>query len=141
MHHSIKWTLLIAGAVFVLFFPRIFGIYYANYIINFGIVALFAVSYNLLHGYTGLLSMGHAIFFGAGGYGTALALEHISGIPLLAALFIGPLSAAVLALILSPIVARLRHTAFAMLHLAFGYIMYICMLKLRNITGGEDGLA
>ena len=141
MNNSIKWALWIAGFVFLSLFPHMFGIYYANFLITFGIVALFAVSYNLLLGYTGLLSFGHAIFFGAGGYGTALALEHISGIPLLAALFMGPLCAAVLALILCPIVARLKKAAFAMLHLAFGYIMYICVLKLRDLTGGEDGIA
>ena len=132
------WAL---GLVALALFPHIVGIYYTNFFINFGIVALFAVSYNLLLGYTGLLSFGHAIYFGAGGYGTALALEHIEGIALIPALLIGVFSSFLLAVILSPIVARLKAAAFAMLHLAFNYIVYILVLKLRNITGGEDGIS
>jgi branched-chain amino acid transport system permease protein len=141
MTFMVKWGLWIAGLVLLALYPHVFGIYYSNFFITFGIVALFAVSYNLLLGYTGLLSFGHAIFFGAGGYGTALALDHINGLPLIPALLIGILSAALLALILCPIVARVRHAAFAMLHLAFNYIAYILVLKLRRITGGEDGIS
>ena len=103
-------------------------------------VAVYAVSLNVLLGYTGLLSFGHAMFFGAGGYGTALALKHIDGIALLPAVGIGFLSASVLALILCPLVVRVSGTAFAMLHLAFGQLMYVLALKLRGITGGEDGI-
>jgi branched-chain amino acid transport system permease protein len=141
MNLMVKWGLWAAGFIFLALYPHVFGIYFSNFFITFGIVALFAVSYNLLLGYTGLLSFGHAIFFGAGAYGTALALEHINGLPLIPALLIGICSAVFLALVLCPIVARLRHAAFAMLHLAFNYIMYICVLKLRHITGGEDGIA
>ncbi|OPX37840.1 MAG: hypothetical protein B1H11_05330 [Desulfobacteraceae bacterium 4484_190.1] len=141
MNRKVKWGLLGAGFVFLALYPHVFGIYFSNFFITFAIVALFAVSYNLLLGYTGLLSFGHAIFFGAGGYGTALALEHIKGLPLIPALLIGIFSAAFLALILCPIVARVKDAAFAMLHLAFNYIMYVMVLKLRNITGGEDGIA
>ena len=101
---------------------------------------MFSVSLNLLLGYTGLFSFGHAMFFGAGGYGTALALKHISGLPLLPALGAGVLAAVVLALILCPIVVRVSGTAFAMLHLAFAQVMYVLALKLRGITGGEDGI-
>jgi len=137
----IKWFLWISGIVFLIIYPLVFGIYFSNLLIGFGIVALFSVSYNLLLGYTGLLSFGHAIFLGAGGYGTALALEHINGLPLMLSLLIGVLSSAFLALLLCPIVARVREAAFAMLHLAFNFIMYTIILKLRNVTGGEDGIA
>jgi len=108
--------------------------------ISFAIFALFAVSYNLLLGFTGLLSFGHAMFFGVGAYGTALALEHVEGMPLIVSVLLGALAAIVLALILCPIVVRVSGTAFAMLHLAFGQLMYVLALKLRGITGGEDGI-
>ena len=98
------------------------------------------LSLNVLLGYTGLLSFGHAMFFGAGGYGTALALKHIEGIALLPAVGIGFLAAFALALILCPLVVRVSGTAFAMLHLAFGQLFYVLALKLRFITGGEDGI-
>jgi branched-chain amino acid transport system permease protein len=140
MRKTHKWILaafILAGLVF---YPNIFGIYYTNVFVTFAIFALFATSFNLLLGYTGLLSFGHAMFFGTGAYGTALALEHIEGMPLIAALLAGLLAAALLALLLCPIMVRVSGTAFAMLHLAFGQLMYVLALKLRGITGGEDGV-
>ena len=140
MNKTLKWILWVAGAVFLVLYPRVFGIYYSNVFVTFGIFALYATSYNLLLGYTGLLSFGHAMFFGIGAYGTALALTHINGFPLIPALLAGVLAAILLALILCPIMVRVSGTAFAMLHLAFGGLMYVLALKLRHITGGEDGI-
>jgi branched-chain amino acid transport system permease protein len=140
MNKQVKGILWAGGFVLLALYPKIFGIYYTNLFVTFAIFAVFSVSFNLLLGYTALFSFGHAMFFGVGGYGTALALEHIPGIPLLGALGIGLLSAIVFALILCPIVVRVAGSAFAMLHLAFGQLMYILALKLRNITGGEDGI-
>ena len=133
----IGWTVLLIALVL---YPRIFGIYYTNVFVTFAIFALFAVTLNLLLGYTGLLTFGHAMFFGTGGYATAIALERIEGLPIIAAVLIGFLAAIVLALILCPIMVRVSGTAFAMLHLAFGQLMYVLALKLRFITGGEDGV-
>ena len=133
----IGWAILLIALVL---YPRIFGIYYTNVFVTFAIFALFAVTLNLLLGYTGLLTFGHAMFFGTGGYATAIALERIEGLPIIAAVLIGFLAAIVLALILCPIMVRVSGTAFAMLHLAFGQLMYVLALKLRFITGGEDGV-
>ena len=140
MNKKGQWILWAGLFVILFLYPKVFGIYYTNLFVTFAIFAVYSVSFNLLLGYTALFSFGHAMFFGVGGYGTALALEHISGIPLLGALGIGMLSAIVFALILCPIVVRVTGSAFAMLHLAFGQLMYILALKLRNITGGEDGI-
>ncbi len=132
---------MLAGIIiFLIIYPQIFGEYTVNLFVSFAIFALFSVSFNILLGFTGLLSFGHAMFFGAGGYGTALALTHIPGLPLFPAVFIGVLSAIVLALIVCPLVVRVSGTAFCMIHLAFGELMYILSLKLRGITGGEDGI-
>ncbi len=140
MRTTIKMVFAVLLIAVIAFYPRLFGIYYTNVFVTFAIFALFAVTLNLLLGYTGLLSFGHAMFFGTGAYGTALALEHIGGCPLLLALLIGFLSAVAWALMLSPIMVRVSGTAFAMLHLAFGQLMYVLALKLRGITGGEDGI-
>ena len=140
MSKTKKWIFWIVMLIALVIYPRVFGIYYTNVFISFAIFALFAVSYNLLLGYTGLLSFGHAMFFGVGAYGTALALEHVEGMPLIVSVLLGALAAIVLALILCPIVVRVSGTAFAMLHLAFGQLMYVLALKLRGITGGEDGI-
>ena len=135
-----QWILWVGLIVILTLYPKLFGIYYTNLFVTFAVFAIYSVSFNLLLGYTGLLSFGHAMFFGAGGYGTALALKHIQGLPLLPAVLIGLLSAVVLALILCPLVVRVSGTAFAMLHLAFGQLMHMLAYKLRGITGGEDGI-
>ena len=124
----------------LLAYPYLFGIYFTNVFVTFAIFALYAVSFNLLLGFTGLLSFGHAMFFGAGGYGTALALTHIKGLPLFPALVIGVAAAVALAALLAPLMVRVSGTAFSMLHLAFAQLMYVLALKLRAITGGEDGI-
>jgi branched-chain amino acid transport system permease protein len=134
----IGWVALLT---FLAFIPRLFGIYYTNMVVTFAIFSVYALSLNMLMGYTGLLSFGHAMFFGFGGYGTALALKHIAGIGIFPAIGIGVMAAVTLALILSPLVVRVSGTAFAMLHLAFGQLMYVLALKLYPVTGGEDGIA
>jgi branched-chain amino acid transport system permease protein len=134
---GILWAAL--GAALVVY-PRMIGIYFTNVFVTFSVFAIYSVSFNLLLGYTGLLSFGHSMFFGAGGYGAALALKHIPGLPLLAAVGCGLLAAVVLAIIFSPLVVRVSGTAFAMLHLAFGQLLYMMALKLRTVTGGEDGI-
>lgn len=140
MNKTTKIILWIVLLIILILYPQVVGIYYTNIFMSFAVFAVYAVSLNLLLGYTGLLSFGHAIFFGIGGYGTALALKHIEGIGLFSALGVGMLSAAILALILCPVVVRVSGTAFAMLHLALGQLFYVLALKLRNITGGEDGI-
>lgn len=135
-----RWILWMVLIAFLVVYPALFGLYYTNVFVTFAIFAVFSISFNLLLGYTGLLSFGHAMFFGVGGYGTALALKHIQGVPLLAGVLSGLLSAVILALILCPLVIRVSGTAFAMLHLAFGELMHVLGLKLRGITGGEDGI-
>jgi len=138
-----KTTSVALWLIVILFFaliPKLFGLYYMNMVVTFAIFSVFALSLNMLLGYTGLLSLGHAMFFGFGGYGTALALSHIPGLGLLPAIAIGALSAVVLALILCPVVVRLSGTSFAMLHLAFGQMAYILALKMYRVTGGEDGI-
>jgi branched-chain amino acid transport system permease protein len=136
----LKWIPWIVLLAVLAAYPKLFGIYYTNLFVTFAVFAIFSVSFNVLLGYTGLLSFGHAMYFGAGGYGTALALTHIKGLPLLPAVLIGLVSAAILALILCPLVVRVSGTAFAMLHLAFGQLMHMLAYKLRSITGGEDGI-
>lgn len=140
MKNKINWFCGIAIAIILISYPKLFGIYYTNLFITFAIFAVYSVSFNLLLGFTGLFSFGHAMFFGVGGYGTALALKHISGLPLFAAVLAGMLAAAGFALVLCPIVIRVSGAAFAMLHLAFGQLMFVMALKLRSITGGEDGI-
>src|SRR5512136_1068770 len=139
-NHNYKWILWVGGFILLAVFPRVFGIYYINFFAAFAIFSLYAVTLNLMLGYMGVLSFGHAMFFGTGAYATALALTHIQGFPLLPAVLIGGLAGGLLALILSPLLVRVSGTAFAMLTLAFGQLIFVVALKYREVTGGEDGI-
>jgi len=134
------WILSFAGLAFIIAYPHLFGIYYTNFFVKFAIFAMYAVSFNLLLGYMGVLSFGHAMFFGTGAYATALALTHINELPLIPALLIGGMASGFLALVLCPLLIRVSGTAFAMLTLAFGQLLFVFALKFREITGGEDGI-
>lgn len=137
---ALRWIAGVAALAVLLAYPSLFGIYFTNAFVTFGIFAVYSVSLNLLLGFTGLLSFGHAMFFGAGAYGTALGLTHVKGLPLLPAVALGVAAALALGLVLAPLMVRIGGTAFSMLHLAFGQLMYVLALKLRGITGGEDGI-
>jgi branched-chain amino acid transport system permease protein len=102
---------------------------------------LFAVSFNLLFGYAGLLSFGHAATFGVGGYTVGLALKHIAGLPLPAALALGALAGALGGVVIGFFCVRLRGTYFALLTLAFSQFLYAVALKWRSVTRGDDGLS
>ena len=140
MKKALKWILWIALGAALILYPKTMGIYYTNFFVAFAVMAVFAESINIELGYTRLLNFGHAMFFGMGDYGTALALQHIPGMPLLGAVGAGMFLAALLALILCPLIVRVSGTAFAMLHIAFSMLLYMLALKLRGITGGEDGV-
>ncbi|HMK64155.1 MAG TPA: branched-chain amino acid ABC transporter permease, partial [Thermodesulfobacteriota bacterium] len=86
MNKKGNWLLWAGIIIALVLYPKVFGIYYTNFFVTFAIFSLFSISYNFLLGYTGLFSFGHAMFFGIGGYGAALSLTHIKGLPILAAL-------------------------------------------------------
>lgn len=103
------------------------------------IMILFAISFNLLFGYTGLLSFGHAAFFSIGSYVTGLVLLHIyPSIPL--AFVTGVVAAAIAAWIIGYFCVRLDEIYFAMLTLAFGMMVHTIIWKWDRLTGGADGL-
>jgi branched-chain amino acid transport system permease protein len=135
-----KLVLGMAALALALVFPHVFDTVQTNLAVRFAIEALYAVSLNLLLSFTGLLSFGHALYFGVGAYGAALVLTHLEGMPLIPAVLVSALFAALLALALSPLLVRVRATAFAMLTLAFGQLMFVVCSKFREITGGEDGI-
>ncbi len=98
-----------------------------------------AISYNLLLGYTGLLSFGHAIFFGVGAYATGLVLKH-GHAGLWSGLAAGMLAAAVAAVGVGWFCLRRRGVYFGMLTLAFGQMFYFVAYQADRWTGGDDGL-
>jgi len=101
--------------------------------------ALFAVSLHLLIGPGGMLSFGHAAYFGLGAYGAGLLVVQ-AGVPMLAALAAGPLLAALAALFFGWFCVRLSGVYLAMLTLAFAQITWSVVFQWDAFTGGSNGL-
>jgi branched-chain amino acid transport system permease protein len=103
------------------------------------IFAIFALGYDIVLGYTGLLSFGHAMFFGIGAYGTALVL-----IKLIPSLFAGLVVSTTVALAVAYFVGFLsikrRGIYFVMITLAFCQMLYFIAFKWTGLTGGDSGL-
>ena len=100
--------------------------------------ALFACAFNLLIGYTGLLSFGHAAFFGGAGYATGYALKAM-GVPTELGLVLGTAVAAGIGLFMGGLAIRRQGIYFTMITLALAQMLYFVCLQ-APFTGGEDGL-
>ncbi|MBX9589682.1 MAG: branched-chain amino acid ABC transporter permease [Hyphomonadaceae bacterium] len=107
--------------------------------VNVLIYGTFAVGYNLLFGYTGLLSFGHAAFFGSGAYLTGMSIVHF-GANWLLALTTGITGALLLALVMGTLSIRTRGIYFSMVTLALAQLVYYTALQASSWTGGENGL-
>lgn len=103
------------------------------------IMALFAMSLNLILGFGGMVSFGHAAFFGTGAYTVALLMKK-AGWPLYLALPAAPVVAAVVAVIIGWFCVRLLGLYFAILTLAFGQLLYMIVFQWYTFTGGDDGI-
>ena len=103
------------------------------------IFALFAMSFDLMLGYAGMLSFGHAAFFGLGAYGTGIILKNLSpSVPL--ALFGGVIVSSLAGFIVGFLTIRRRGIYFTMVTLAFAQLFYFIAFKWTRLTGGDDGL-
>src|SRR5215217_7699534 len=100
--------------------------------------ALFACAFNLLIGFTGLLSFGHAAFFGSAGYITGHLLK-VLGLPFELGLLAGTSLAALLGLLMGLLAIRRHGIYFTMITLALAQMLYFIFLQ-APFTGGEDGL-
>ena len=109
----------------------------ASQVLIFG---LFALGFNLLYGYTGLLSFGHAAYYGLGAYGTGIALAKLQVGSLWAGLGAGLLLAAAGGAVIGYFCLQRRGIYFAMLTLAFAQLLYFIAFHLPDWTGGDDGL-
>lgn len=106
---------------------------------NILVFGLFAVGFNLLFGYTGLLSFGHAAFLGVGSYATGIAMVS-GGWPWGLALLLGVVAATLVGLVMGFLAIRTRGIYFAMVTLALAQIVYYAFYKAERWTGGENGL-
>jgi branched-chain amino acid transport system permease protein len=128
---------VLASTLFLAVFPFIMP--YEALAINILIFGLFAMGFNLLFGYMGLLSFGHAAFLGIGSYLTGIGIVHY-GMPWGAAILVGIIGAAIGGLIMGYLAIRTRGIYFSMVTLALGQIIYYIFYKAESLTGGENGL-
>jgi branched-chain amino acid transport system permease protein len=126
-----------AVIAFLLVFPLLMP--YQALAINILIFGLFAVGFNLLFGYTGLLSFGHAAFLGVGSYGTGIAMVS-AGLHWGLAVLVGVVFAAAIGLLIGYLAIRTKGIYFSMVTLALAQIVYYAFYKAERWTGGENGL-
>ena len=134
---TVDWPFWISIPIFLIFPFVAPYIALATNILVFGI---FAMAFNLLLGYTGLLSFGHGSFFGLGAYFTGLLLVKANA-PLGLAMIAGVLAATLGGLIIGYISLKRRDVYFAMITLAFSQLLFFLTLQLKDLTGGDNGLA
>lgn len=128
------WALLLTAPYWL----PLFGGYTAlgSRVLIYGLVAL---GLNLLLGFTGGLSFGHAAYFGLGAYGTGLMLKFVThSTPL--AMLVGVLVGGLGATLFGPVTVRRRGIYFAMITIAIGQMFYFIAVRWNSLTGGEDGL-
>jgi branched-chain amino acid transport system permease protein len=102
------------------------------------VLASYAIGYNLMFGYTGLLSLGHALFFAAGMYGAGLMVQH-GGLGAGAAFVVGVVVAAGVAAALALLALRTVGVGFMIVTLMFAQAGYLGILYFSEITGGDEG--
>jgi len=137
MIRRVPWALIVFLAAF--FVPAAGSRFYTFVANDIVIWALFATSLNLLVGYTGLVSFGHAAYFGIGAYTTGILMKT-AGAPFLVALLAAGVFAALFALVFGFFCVRLTRIYFAMLTLAFAQIVWAICFKWNEVTGGEQGM-
>ena len=130
---------LAAGVLFLFVFPHFAGAFPVLLLTEILIFSLFALSFNLLFGYTGLLSFGHAAFFGLGGYAMALLAQHYQ-LSIIPSLLISMVVAGLGAAIIGFFCIRRDEIYFAMLTLGFGMMVFTLVHQWRSLTGGSDGI-
>ena len=132
MRHRVAAVLAV-----LLVFPLVMP--YEALAINILIFGLYAVGFNLLFGYTGMLSFGHAAFLGVGSYLCGIAIVSF-GWPWWAAILTGVAASALVGVVMGYLAIRTRGIYFSMVTLALAQIVYYAFYKAEAWTGGENGL-
>lgn len=110
-------------------------------VIQIFIFAIFAMSYDLLLGFTGIISFGHVMFFGIGAYSTAVLMDRMDAtmFSFFLSIIISTVIAGVISLLVGLLTLRLKSHFYAMLTLALAGLFLVAAEKWRSLTGGNDG--
>ena len=133
-------ALLLHLAVITLLFAMqyVLPAYHQGNLARIMVLATFATGYNILFGYTGLLSLGHALYFAAGMYGAGMTMKYL-GMPAVAAFPIGIVSAAMLSGLIGALALRTTGVAFMIVTLMFAQAGYLTLLYFNEYTRGDEG--
>jgi branched-chain amino acid transport system permease protein len=131
--------LLTTGAAVLIALPLAVGPYVQFLLVEIFCLVLFAASLQFILGPGGMISFGHAAYFGLGAYGAGLLVEHLSA-PMELALAAAPLVALAGGLLFGWFCVRLAGVYMAMLSLAFAQIVHAVVFQWYNFTGGDNGL-
>ncbi|WP_425051328.1 branched-chain amino acid ABC transporter permease [Psychromarinibacter sp. S121] len=135
-----KAIALHAGLVVLLFVLQwVLPAYHHGNLARVMVLATYAMGYNLLFGYTGLLSLGHAMFFAAGMYGMALTVKHLGWAPA-PALVAGIGAGLLLSLAVGALALRTAGVAFMIVTLMFAQAVFLTILYFGEWTNADDGL-
>ncbi|MFD1157701.1 branched-chain amino acid ABC transporter permease [Roseovarius aestuarii] len=128
------------GGLLVLLFVLQFILpaYHHGNLARIMVLASYAVGYNILFGYTGLLSLGHALFFAAGMYGMGLGIQHL-GLTVAPAMLAGVIAGAVVSGALALLALRTAGVAFMIVTLMFAQAGYLTVLYFGEYTRGDEG--
>jgi branched-chain amino acid transport system permease protein len=125
------------ASIVVLAFPLLMP--FTALAVNILIYGLYALGFNLLYGYLGLLSFGHAALLGTGAYLCGIAIVHF-GLPWYAAIAIGVVASLTMAFLIGALAIRTRGIYFAMVTMALSQCVYYLFYQADAWTGGENGL-
>lgn len=139
LEDQIRWKRLEVVFWLCMLLPFVLTPSYLSLASQIAITALFAVSLDLILGYAGIVSMGHAAFFGVGAYAAGLLAKHGWGEPI-TGLVIAAAIAGLMGWAMSFIIARFRHLALIMITLGLGLLLHEAANSASAITGGADGL-
>jgi branched-chain amino acid transport system permease protein len=136
-----KDIILHLSALLILFLLEILGIFSEYHQGNFArilVLAAYGVGYNILFGYTGLLSLGHALFFSAGLNASGLSIYHLD-YNIEQSLFLAICISALISLIIGFLALRTIGVSFMIVTLMFSQIAYLSILYFGSITRGDEG--
>lgn len=135
-----RFTLYVLCAVLFILAPFIVPTYLVSMLTKVLIFAIFALSLNLLWGYTGLISLGHAAYFGVGGYLSTVFILHFGIQNFWISFLCGIVASGLLAGVFGVIALRLSGLYFLMVTLALGQLVFYTTYAWRSITGGSNGI-
>jgi branched-chain amino acid transport system permease protein len=133
-----KWWIVVLILLF-LAAPAVLSEFYLTVLCEALVMAMLALSFNLLFGYMGQMSFGQAAFYGLGGYAVAMLMVKWQ-FNFWLSIAAGVVLAAIAGLIVGYFCVRLRGIYFAVLTLAFGQLIWTIVFKWHDVTGGDDGI-